>query len=165
MSDRDKVLGSTGLEHLIALIKGADEGLRKELSDLIESSGDGLRDEFAKLIDEKVSEAISSSGPGLRADEVTITNDGGTLSVKDLGIGTDQLADGSVTRDKLSFNPTDGIDAAPRVHKHDASDVTTGVLAVERGGTGVSTDDAAFQKYVTSHYLDNDELLAYLGLS
>lgn len=155
MSDRDKVLGSTGLEHLIALIKGAD---------------DGLRDELAKLIDKKVSEAISSSGPGLRADEVTITNDGGALSVKDLGIGTDQLADGSVTRDKLSFDPTDGITAdavgaAPAKHVHDAADVTTGVLAVERGGTGVTTDDAAFQKYVTSHYPDSDDLLAYLGQS
>ena len=43
--------------------------------------------------------------------------------------------------------------------------MTTGTLPVARGGTGVTTDDALFQKVVSSHYPTNEELLAYLGLS
>ena len=150
MGTTSKVLEEAGLGHLIALIKGADESLRSELK-------------------REIDEAVAGAGPGVRADGVTIADTDGVLSVRDGGIGTAQLADASVTRDKLSFDPTDGITAdavgaAPAKHVHDAADVTTGVLSVERGGTGVTTDDAAYQKYVTSHYLSNDELLAYLGL-
>ena len=150
MSTQNKLLDSEGLEHLIALIKGADAGLRSELM-------------------QEIQDAVSGVG-GVSADEVTITDNEGVFSVKDGGIGTDKIADGSVTADKLSFDPTDGITpgsigAAEAEHVHDASDVTTGTLPVARGGTGVMTDDALFQKVVTSHYPDNDELLAYLGLS
>lgn len=39
------------------------------------------------------------------------------------------------------------------------------VLPVEKGGTGVTTDDALYQKVVSSHFVqDKDELKAYLGL-
>ena len=169
-----KFLASDGLEHLIALIKGA----------------------------------IEEAGGKVTADGVTISMDeGGVISIKDLGVGTAQLADASVTTAKLADESVtaakladgavgtaqiadgsvtaeklaDGaitidqidtstvtpsaIGAAAAEHVHDASDVTTGTLPVARGGTGVTTDDALFQKVVSSHYPDNDELLAYLGLS
>ena len=160
MSTQNKLLDSEGLEHLIALIKGADAGLRSELM-------------------QEIQDAVSGVG-GVSADEVTITDNEGVFSVKDGGIGTDKiadgavtadkLADGAITSDKLSFDPTDGITAgsigaAEAEHVHDASDVTTGTLPVARGGTGVTTDDALFQKVVTSHYVqDKEELMTYLGL-
>ena len=158
MSSTQKFLSSEGLEHLIALIKGAD---------------DDLRDELTKAI----ADAIASAGPSLSADEVTLTISGGKISVKTGGVGTEQLADGSVTADKLadgaitieqidtSTVTPDAIGAAPKSHTHAASDVTSGTLPVARGGTGVTTDDALYQKVVSSHFPDNDELLAYLGLS
>lgn len=179
MSTPKKLLDADGLEHLIALIKGADASLREELM-----------------------QAIQEAGPSLTADGVTIEDDGGTLSVKDGGIGTVQLADASVTKDKLAPGAIDSssiesgsvtadklaedlvvpvakggtgatdaagaltnLGAAAADHTHDASDITSGTLPVARGGTGVTTDDALYQKVVTSHYPDNDELLAYLGLS
>ena len=95
----------------------------------------------------------------------------------DGAVGTGQLADGSVTAEKLADGAItiDQIDtstvtpaaigAAAAEHVHDAADVTTGTLPVARGGTGVTTDDALFQKVVSSHYPTNEELLAYLGLS
>ncbi|MBM6756689.1 hypothetical protein H6A18_09260 [Collinsella tanakaei] len=163
-----KFLASEGLEHLIALIKGADEALRDELK----GADEALRDELSEELRKEIEEALAGAGAGtdLVGDGVTIEIKGGKVSVKTGGIGTDQIADASVTRAKLSFDPTDGIDAgsigaAPAKHTHDASDVVSGVLAVVRGGTGVTSDDAAFQKYVAAHYPDNDELLAYLGLS
>ena len=181
-----KFLAYDGLEHLIALIKGA----------------------------------IEEAGGKVTADGVTISMDeSGVISIKNLGVGTDQLADGSVTKEKLAEGAVDStvivdgsitstqiadgavttekladglvvpvakggtgatdaatartnlgvtpanIGAAPSQHQHSASDITSGTLPVARGGTGVTTDDALFQKVVSSHYPDNDELLAYLGLS
>lgn len=152
MSTQRKFLDDVGLAHLIALIKGGDEQVSSDL-------------------EKKIAEAIASVGPGLTADEVTVTLSGGAvISVKDGGVTTSKLADGSVTRAKLSFDPTEGITpgaigAAAASHTHSADDVTSGTLPVARGGTGVTTDDALFQKVVSSHYPDNDELLAYLGLS
>ena len=152
MSTQRKFLDDVGLAHLIALIKGGDEQVSSDL-------------------EKKIAEAIASAGPGLTADEVTVTLSGGAvISVKDGGVTTSKLADGSVTRAKLSFDPTEGITpgaigAATEDHKHSAADITSGTLPVARGGTGVTTDDALFQKVVSSHYPDNDELLAYLGLS
>ena len=152
MSTQRKFLDDVGLAHLIALIKGGDEQVSSDL-------------------EKKIEEAIAAAGPGLTADEVTVTLSGGAvISVKDGGVTTSKLADGSVTRAKLSFDPTEGITpgaigAAAASHTHSAADVTSGTLPVARGGTGVTTDDALFQKVVSSHYPDNDELLAYLGLS
>ena len=152
MSTQRKFLDDVGLAHLIALIKGGDEQVSSDL-------------------EKKIAEAIASVGPGLTADEVTVTLSGGAvISVKDGGVTTSKLADGSVTRAKLSFDPTEGITpgaigAAAASHTHSADDVTSGTLPVARGGTGVTTDDALFQKVGSSHYPDNDELLAYLGLS
>lgn len=95
----------------------------------------------------------------------------------DGAVGTEQLADGSVTAEKLadgaitidqidtSTVTPSAIGAAAAEHVHDAADVTSGTLPVARGGTGVTTDDALFQKVVSSHYPTNEELLAYLGLS
>lgn len=48
-------------------------------------------------------------------------------------------------------------------HTHAASSITSGTLPVERGGTGVTSDDALRQKVLD--YPDNDDLLEYLGLS
>ena len=152
MSTQRKYLDDVGLAHLIALIKGGNDDVRADL-------------------EQKIEQAIASAGPGLTADEVTVTLSGGAvISVKDGGVTTSKLADGSVTRAKLSFDPTEGITpgaigAAAASHTHSAADVTSGTLPVARGGTGVTTDDALFQKVVSSHYPDNDELLAYLGLS
>lgn len=152
MSTQRKYLDDVGLAHLIALIKGGDEQVSSDL-------------------EKKIEQAIAAAGPGLTADEVTVTLSGGAvISVKDGGVTTSKLADGSVTRDKLSFDPTEGITpgaigAAAASHTHSADDVTSGTLPVARGGTGVTTDDALFQKVVSSHYADSDELLAYLGQS
>lgn len=152
MSTQRKYLDDVGLAHLIALIKGGDEQVSSDL-------------------EKKIAEAIAAAGPGLTADEVTVTLSGGAvISVKDGGVTTSKIADGSVTRAKLSFDPTEGvtpeaIGAAAASHTHAAADITSGTLPVARGGTGVTTDDALFQKVVSSHYPDNDELLAYLGLS
>lgn len=149
-----KYLDYDGLDHLIDLIKGA----------------------------------IASAAPTIKADDVTVTvAEDGTISIKGLGVGTAQLADGSVTAAKLadgavtaeklaagavtieqidtsSITPG-SIGAAAASHKHSAADVTSGTLPVARGGTGVTTEDALFQKVVSSHYLDNDALMAYLGMS
>lgn len=136
-----------------------------------------------------IADAIAGAGPTVTADEVTVSMTAeGVLSIKAAGVGTTQLADASVTTAKLADGAVtagkiadgaidiDAIDlstvtpgaigAAAAEHVHDAADVTTGVLAVERGGTGVSSDDAAFQKYVVAHYVqDKEELKAYLGLT
>lgn len=136
-----------------------------------------------------IADAIAGAGPTVTADEVTVSMTAeGVLSIKASGVGTTQLADASVTTAKLADGAVtagkiadgaidiDAIDlstvtpgaigAAAAEHVHDAADVTTGVLAVERGGTGVSSDDAAFQKYVVAHYVqDKEELKAYLGLT
>lgn len=143
---------------------------------------------LSKLVHD-IADAIANAGPNITADEVTLTvDDDGVVSIKALGVGTTQLADASVTTAKLADGAVtagkiadgaidiDAIDlstvtpgaigAAAAEHVHDAADVTTGVLAVERGGTGVSSDDAAFQKYVVAHYVqDKEELKAYLGLT
>lgn len=143
---------------------------------------------LSKLVHD-IADAIAGAGPTVTADEVTVSMTAeGVLSIKALGVGTAQLADASVTTAKLADGAVtagkiadgaidiDAIDlstvtpaaigAAAAEHVHDAADVTTGVLAVERGGTGVSSDDAAFQKYVVAHYVqDKEELKAYLGLT
>lgn len=161
-----------------------------------------------------IADAIAGAGPTVTADEVTVTmTPEGVLSIKALGVGTEQLADlsvttakladasvtkqklapgaidssilgdGSVTVDKLADGfvlPVEkggtgattaeqartNLGAAAAEHVHDASDITTGTLPVGRGGTGVTSVDAGFQQYVANFYVqDQDELLAYLGLS
>ena len=165
-----KFLASDGLEHLIALIKGA----------------------------------IEEAGGKVTADGVTISMDeSGVISIRNLGVGTAQLADASVTKQKLAPGAIDStalgdgsvsvdkladgfvlpvdkggtgattaeqartnLGAAAAEHVHDAADITTGTLPVERGGTGVTSVDAGFQQYVANYYVqDQDELLAYLGLT
>lgn len=144
-------------------------------------------DGLEHLID-LIKNAIASSAPTIKADDVTVTvADDGTISIKGLGVGTSQLANASVTTAKLADKSVtadklaDGavtieqldtssitpgaIGAAAASHNHSADDVTSGTLPVARGGTGVTTDDALFQKVVSSHYPTNEELLAYLGLS
>ena len=91
----------------------------------------------------------------------------GTTQIADGSVTAEKLADGAVTIDQIdksSITPS-AIGAAAAEHVHGAADVTTGTLPVARGGTGVTTDDALFQKVVSSHYPTNEELLAYLGLS
>lgn len=118
--------------------------------------------------------SIKASGVGTaQLADASVTTD----KLADASVTTGKLADGSVTAEKLADGAItiDQIDtstvtpaaigAAAAEHVHDAADVTTGTLPVARGGTGVTTDDALFQKVVSSHYPSNDELLAYLGLS
>lgn len=159
MSTQKKVLDSDGLEHLIALIKGADASLKSELVEQIE-------------------QAISGVGPGISADEVTITNQDSVISVKDGGIVTDKLAyasvtadklaDGAITKEKLDLSGSDPIEpgdigAAPAEHTHDASDIVSGAVPVSHGGTGATTIDGA--RTVLFNFPEDDELLSYLGLS
>ena len=118
--------------------------------------------------------SIKASGVGTaQLADASVTTD----KLADASVTTGKLADGSVTAEKLADGAItiDQIDtstvtpaaigAAAAEHVHDAADVTTGTLPVARGGTGVTTDDALFQKVVSSHYPTNEELLAYLGLS
>lgn len=117
----------------------------------IKASGVGT----AQLADASVTEAKLANG--------AVT----TGKLADKSVTAEKLADGAITIDQIdksSITPS-AIGAAAAEHVHDAADVTTGTLPVARGGTGVTTDDALFQKVVSSHYPDNDELLAYLGLS
>ena len=48
-------------------------------------------------------------------------------------------------------------------HTHSADDITTGVLSVPRGGTGVSSDDAAYMKYVEANFMSNEDFIEYLN--
>lgn len=117
----------------------------------IKASGVGT----AQLADASVTEAKLADG--------AVT----TGKLADKSVTAEKLADGAVTIEQLdtsSITPS-AIGAAAAEHVHDAADVTTGTLLVARGGTGVTTDDALFQKVVSSHYPTNEELLAYLGLS
>lgn len=76
----------------------------------------------------------------------------------------------AVTATELGYleGVTSGVQAqldgkAAASHTHAASSITSGTLPVERGGTGVTSDDALRQKVLD--YPDNDDLLEYLGLS
>lgn len=117
----------------------------------IKASGVGT----AQLADASVTEAKLADG--------AVT----TGKLADKSVTAEKLADGAITIEQLdtsSITPS-AIGAAAAEHVHDAADVTSGTLPVARGGTGVTTDDALFQKVVSSHYPTNEELLAYLGLS
>lgn len=136
----DRYLDDAGLEHLIGLIKGADAALKQELLEAI-------------------------SGAGTPPDEVTITLEDGKLAVKDGGVDTAQLADESVTVGKLDLSSVtpDAIGAAKKSHTHAAADIVSGAIPIAHGGTGATTIDGA--RTVLFNFPDNDELLAYLGLS
>lgn len=51
---------------------------------------------------------------------------------------------------------------APASHNHSAANITSGTLAVARGGTGVTSDDTLRQKVL--NFPSNADLLEYLGL-
>lgn len=153
----------------------------------------------------------------VQVDGTTISKSGSTISVKPEGVGSTQLADGSVTTAKLggslvvpiakggtgatsASQALTSLGAAAKSHTHAASDVTgtlqvehggtgattasqartnlgaaasshthaagdiaSGAVPVEHGGTGATTIDGA--RTVLFNFPDNDELLAYLGLS
>ena len=117
----------------------------------IKASGVGT----AQLADASVTEAKLADG--------AVT----TGKLADKSVTAEKLADGAITIDQIDTSTVtpSAIGAAAAEHVHGAADVTTGTLPVARGGTGVTTDDALFQKVVSSHYPTNEELLAYLGLS
>ena len=156
-----------------------------DIADAIANAGPNITaDEVTLTVDDDGTVSIKASGVGTAqlADASVTTQKLANKSVTaaklaDGAVGTAQIADGSVTAEKLadgavtidqidtsSITPS-AIGAAAAEHVHDASDVTSGTLPVARGGTGVTTDDALFQKVVSSHYPTNEELLAYLGLS
>lgn len=130
-----------------------------------------------KLADGSVTKAKLAEG----AIDSTVIVDGSITStqIADGAVTTEKLADGLVVpvakggtgatdaataRTNLGVTPAN-IGAAAAEHDHDAADVTSGTLPVARGGTGVTTDDALYQKVVSSHFPTNEDLLAYLGLS
>ena len=117
----------------------------------IKASGVGT----AQLADASVTEAKLANG--------AVT----TGKLADKSVTAEKLADDAITIDQIDTSTVtpSAIGAAAAEHVHDAADVTSGTLPVARGGTGVTTDDALFQKVVSSHYPTNEELLAYLGLS
>lgn len=172
----DKYLDYDGLDHLIDLIKEAIAGAggkvtADELTVTVSDEGvisiKGLGVGTAEIADASVTKAKLAPG----AVDETVIGDGSVtvdklaagfvLPVERGGTGA---TDAAAARTNLGITPGN-IGAAPSQHQHSASDVTSGTLPVARGGTGVTTDDALFQKVVSSHYPDNDELLEYLGLS
>lgn len=155
---------------------------RPGLSQLVHDIADAIAGAGPTISADEVTVSMTAEGVlSIKASGV------GTAQLADASVTTDKLADGSVTTGKLADGSVtaeklaDGaitidqidtstvtpaaIGAAAAEHVHDAADVTTGTLPVARGGTGVTTDDALFQKVVSSHYPTNEELLAYLGLS
>ena len=147
-----------------------------DIADAIANAGPNITaDEVTLTVDDDGVVSIKALGVGTaQLADASVT----TAKLADGAVTTVKLADGAVTAGKIapgaididaidtSTVTPDAIGAAAAEHVHDAADVTTGVLAVERGGTGVSSDDAAFQKYVVAHYVqDKDELKAYLGLT
>ena len=147
-----------------------------DIADAIANAGPNITaDEVTLTVDDDGVVSIKALGVGTaQLADASVTTaklaDGAVTTVKlaDGAVTADKLADGAVTIDQIDLSTVtpDAIGAAAAEHVHDAADVTTGVLAVERGGTGVSSDDAAFQKYVVAHYVqDKEELKAYLGLT
>lgn len=147
-----------------------------DIAEAIANAGPNITaDEVTLTVDDDGVVSIKALGVGTaQLADASVTTaklaDGAVTTVKlaDGSVTADKLADGAVTIDQIDLSTVtpEAIGAAAAEHVHDASDVTTGVLAVERGGTGVSSDDAAFQKYVVAHYVQNkEELKAYLGLT
>ena len=147
-----------------------------DIADAIASAGPNITaDEVTLTVDDDGVVSIKALGVGTaQLADASVTTpklaDGAVTTVKlaDGAVTAGKIADGAIDIDAIDLSTVtpDAIGAAAAEHAHDAADVTTGVLAVERGGTGVSSDDAAFQKYVVAHYVqDKEELKAYLGLT
>lgn len=91
--------------------------------------------------------SIDGKADKLEADGATIVADEGVLSVKDGGIGTEQVADGSITADKLAEGLlSDTVpDSSVTVDKIADGAVTVDKLAgefilpVAKGGTGATS--------------------------
>lgn len=81
-----------------------------------------------------------------------------TVSVAKGGTGATTAAQ---ARTNLGITAAN-IGAAASSHNHSASNITSGTLAVARGGTGVTSDDALRQKVL--NFPSSADLLDYLGL-
>ena len=105
-----RILDGDGTSHLIGLIK---QGMK------------GLQDQIAAAV------------AAIKPDGETLTESDGTWSVKPGGIGTDEVADGSITEAKLADGILSGGVADGSVTVDKLADEF--ILPVSKGGTGATT--------------------------
>lgn len=181
MADSEKFLDYDGLAVLVDLMKSAvgDAGVEVDGTTIsktgstisVKAGGVGA----TQLADGAVTTAklggslvvpVAKGGTGATSAPQALTNLGAaakshTHAASDV-TGTLQIANGG-TGATTATQARANLGAAASTHTHAAGDIASGAVPVEHGGTGATTLDGA--RTVLFNFPDNDELLAYLGLS